>query len=265
VIEPQLPPDEATRIETLRRTRLLDSPIEERFERITRLARRVLHAPIAAISLVDAHRQFFKSIQGLDVCETSRAISFCGHAILSEEALIVPDARKDERFADNPLVTGPPHIVFYAGCPISAPDGSRLATMCVIGHTPRRISPEEVEMLEDLAALAEMEVQRSFEHAASAELLQEIERLQQESKIDGLTRLWNREAILDMFTLEAARQRELCRRASGSSSPTSTTSSRSTTCTATPPATRCCARPPGGPSGRSGGATTSADTAEKSS
>jgi diguanylate cyclase (GGDEF)-like protein len=209
VIEPQLPPDEATRIETLRRTRLLDSPIEERFERITRLARRVLHAPIAAISLVDAHRQFFKSIQGLDVCETSRAISFCGHAILSEEALIVPDARKDERFADNPLVTGPPHIVFYAGCPISAPDGSRLATMCVIGHTPRRISPEEVEMLEDLAALAEMEVQRSFEHAASAELLQEIERLQQESKIDGLTRLWNREAILDMFTLEAARQREL--------------------------------------------------------
>src|SRR5262245_38724444 len=102
MIAPPLSPDEPLRLKSLRATKQLDTPLEERFERITRLARRLLQAPIAAISLVDADRQWFKSIQGGAICETDRTISFCGHTILQDEVMVIPDAREDERFSDNP-------------------------------------------------------------------------------------------------------------------------------------------------------------------
>src|SRR5277367_6063100 len=105
MISPPLPPNERQRLATLRSLKILDTPAEERFERITRLARRLFDVPIASVSLIDADRQWFKSIQGLDSCESPRSISFCGHTILKEEPLVVPDACADERFRDNPLVT----------------------------------------------------------------------------------------------------------------------------------------------------------------
>ncbi len=108
MLEAPIPPDEALRLETLRRLSLLDSEAEERFDRLTRMARRVFNVPIALVSLVDEDRQWFKSCIGLEVRETARDISFCGHAIMGNETFIVPDASQDPRFADNPLVVGGP-------------------------------------------------------------------------------------------------------------------------------------------------------------
>ena len=155
---PEYPPDEAQRLESLRSLDVLDSEAEERFDRLTRLAKRLFGVPIALVSLVDEDRQWFKSRQGLDACETSRDISFCGHAILGEDLFIVPDAALDERFSDNPLVTDAPHIRFYAGCPLRHHDGSKLGTLCIIDRTPREISDEDYEVLKDLAEMAEREL-----------------------------------------------------------------------------------------------------------
>ena len=116
---------------------VLDTSPEERFDRLTRVAKRMFDVPIALVSLVDADRQWFKSCVGLSAAETSRDISFCGHAILGEDTFVISDARADERFADNPLVVGEPKIQFYAGCPLRALDGWKLGTLCIIDRTPR--------------------------------------------------------------------------------------------------------------------------------
>ena len=156
-----LPPDEDKRLNALRALNLLDTAAEDRFDRITRLAALLFHVPVAMISLVDAQRQWVKSCTGVEAQETPRELSFCSHAILSPQALVVPDALLDERFADNPVVTGGPRVRFYAGQSISAPDGSRVGTLCLIDHRPHNLAPGELEALKDLAALAELELRGS--------------------------------------------------------------------------------------------------------
>ncbi|MBB3260836.1 diguanylate cyclase (GGDEF)-like protein [Paraburkholderia bannensis] len=145
-------------MQALRSYKILDTPAEDRFERITRLARRLFNVPIAAITLVDTGRQWFKSHPGLDASETSRDVSFCGHAILSDELFFVNDASTDVRFADNPLVTGSPNIRFYAGCPLSVTGDIRLGTLCVFDSRPRLLDDEERIVLRDLADMAEQEI-----------------------------------------------------------------------------------------------------------
>src|SRR4029077_4595357 len=127
-IRPALPTDEERRLASLRQLSILDTPSEERFDRITRVAAAVGDVPIALVSLVDHDRQWFKSCHGLGLTETSREVSFCGHVVLSRAPLIVPDTLLDDRFADNPLVTGEPRVRFYAGFPIFYTDGSCLGT-----------------------------------------------------------------------------------------------------------------------------------------
>ena len=146
------------RLGALRASGLLDTPAEERFDRITRMAQRLFDVPIALVSLVDEDRQWFKSRQGLEIKETPRAFSFCAHAIEGEVAFQVADAGADMRFSENPLVLGDPHIRFYAGCPIAAPDGSKLGTLCVIDRQPRLLSESAVAVLRDLADMVEGEV-----------------------------------------------------------------------------------------------------------
>lgn len=158
---PAFPSDEFERLEALHASGLLDTPTEERFDRITRLAQRFFDVPIAVISLVDRDRQWFKSRQGLDVCETNREISFCGHAILDSKVFVIPDATRDERFRENPLVTDEPHIRFYAGCPISTREGRRIGTICIIDHVPRSLDENQLQLLTDLAKLVEREVSAS--------------------------------------------------------------------------------------------------------
>lgn len=131
---------------------------EDRFDRITRTAARLFDVPVALVSLVDSNRQWFKSRYGLDVTSTTRDVSFCGHAIASDEVFVVPDALVDERFSDNPLVTGPPHIRFYAGHPLQSRSGYRVGTLCLIDHRPRHFDEADRQGLADLAWWAGREV-----------------------------------------------------------------------------------------------------------
>ncbi|UUX95736.1 GAF domain-containing protein [Aquabacterium sp. J223] len=132
---------------------VLDTPPEERFDRIARFAADEFGVPIALVSLVDEHRQWLKARVGLDVCETARDISFCGHAVVQDDVLVVEDARTDARFADNPLVTGAPHIRFYAGAPLALPGGQRVGTLCLIDTRPRRLDAHDLEILASLRRL----------------------------------------------------------------------------------------------------------------
>ena len=156
--KPDIPQDEAVRLKTLRSLNILDTSSEERFDRLTRMAKRMFNVPIALVSMVDENRQWFKSCIGLSVSETSRDISFCGHAILGDDIFVIPDATKDERFADNPLVLNEPYIRFYAGCPLRFTDGSKLGTLCIIDQKPRTLSDEDLEAIRDLASTAEREL-----------------------------------------------------------------------------------------------------------
>jgi diguanylate cyclase (GGDEF)-like protein len=155
------------------------------------MARRIFQVPIALVSLVDENRQWFKSNAGLTIFETPRDISFCGHAILGDDAFIVPDALEDARFADNPLVLHEPYIRFYAGCPLRSLDGSKLGTLCIIDTEPRTLSQEEIEILKDLARMAEHEL-------AAIEM----------ATLDELTMLANRRG----FIATARHTLSLCRR-----------------------------------------------------
>ncbi|HEY1227890.1 MAG TPA: GAF domain-containing protein, partial [Ramlibacter sp.] len=168
MLAPAIPPDEAQRLLDLCRLELLDTAPEARFDRITRTAARLFGVPTALITLVDAERQWFKSRQGLQAESTPRRVSFCGHAVLQEGPLVVPDAKADPRFADNPLVTGEPHVRFYAGMPLHGSAGYRVGSLCVIDQVPRAFSPEDIAALADLAAWAELELNLdSIEHATA--------------------------------------------------------------------------------------------------
>ena len=158
MIKPPLPPDEAERLADLRALDLLDTAPEERFDRIVHLAAHAFGVPIAYIALIDAERQWFKAKCGLTTDETGRDISFCGHAILQDQALVVPDATLDDRFKDNPLVTGEPYVRFYAGHPLTGPHGHNVGTFCIADRTPRTLDDGELEQFRRLAAIAEHEL-----------------------------------------------------------------------------------------------------------
>ncbi|MDH3645467.1 MAG: sensor domain-containing diguanylate cyclase [Gammaproteobacteria bacterium] len=191
MIKPPIPHDEEARVAALESTGTLDSAAEERFDRYTRLSCRMFNVPIALVSLVDRNRQWFKSKQGVDVCETSRDVSFCGHAILGDEVFIVENALNDDRFCDNPLVTEDPNIRFYAGCPLKSPDGYRLGTLCIIDSEPRQMAEDDLQALRDIAAMVSSEL-------AALRL----------ATIDELTGLSNRRA----FNMIADQSLHLCQR-----------------------------------------------------
>ncbi len=155
---PAIPADDPVRVGSLRRLGLLDTAPEERFDRITRVARRLFGVDTALVSLVDVDRQWPKSPQGLESVGTSRDISFCGHAILARDVLEVPDAAVDPRFSDNPLVVGEPRVRFYAGCPIASPEGAVIGTLCLLDTRPRVLDEGDRAALRDLAAMVEHEI-----------------------------------------------------------------------------------------------------------
>lgn len=157
--------DEASRLAALRRYAILDSVPELSFDRLTRLTARIFQVPIVLVSLVDERRQWFKSCHGLDLRQTDRSASFCAHALTSDDVLIVPDAARDERFADNPLVMYEPHIRFYAGAPLLTPEGARLGTLCVLDTVPHaEFTVAEQDTLRELAAsvMSELELRTAL-------------------------------------------------------------------------------------------------------
>ncbi len=151
---------ENDRLAALAATQLLDSEAEERFDRLTRLASNALGTDIALISLIDDDRQWFKSTQGTDLCETKREYAFCDHAIRKPDVMVVPDASQDSRFVDNPLVTDGPEIRFYAGAPLITKSGQALGTLCVIDSEPRDdFSKADQQLLKDIAASVMTEIE----------------------------------------------------------------------------------------------------------
>jgi diguanylate cyclase (GGDEF)-like protein len=150
-----IPIDEARRLAALHATFLLGSQEEESFDRITRLATRLLRMPMATVSLIDKDIQWFKSRCGIDATQTSRDVSFCAHAILDHEPLVIPDATLDPRFADNPMVTGAPHVRFYAGVQLYSVDRLPIGTLCVLDRVARTLSEDDLDILRDLARLVE--------------------------------------------------------------------------------------------------------------
>ena len=169
MIAPPFLVNETHRLATLRELHILDTPPEERFDRLTRLARHLFNVDVAQVSLVDEDRQWFKSSAGSLATQTPREVSFCAHAIASASPLVVPDARLDPRFHDNPFVTGKPFVRFYAGSPLSMPDGSRVGTLCLVHSHPRAFGKEDLARLDDLARMAEQEL-----HAVPLATLDEL-------------------------------------------------------------------------------------------
>ena len=153
-------PNEAQRLAALAATGLMDSPGEEVFDRLTWLASHVTECPMALLTLLSGQRQWFKSRVGIEQGETSREVAFCSHTIMQDGAFVVEDAGADPRFAANPLVTGAPHIRFYAGYPVLDANGLALGSLCVLDREPRRLRERELRALRELAAIASDEVRR---------------------------------------------------------------------------------------------------------
>ena len=167
-----MPTNEAARLAALQRYKILDTPPEAAFDRITRLAARLFNAPIALISLVDESRAWFKSCVGFDAKEIPRDDTLCSFAVLTDKPLIVPDTRRDERFAGNPLVQAEPGVRFYAGAPLLSHDGFNLGTLCLLDHQPRNpLTPEQQATLVDLAAMVvdELELRLAAQNVAQSE------------------------------------------------------------------------------------------------
>jgi len=185
---PPKPENEPERLDALDDHQVLDTPPDESLDRITELARHMLKTPIALVSLVDEERQWFKSRQGLNAKETPRDVGFCAHAICEEDVMVVPDASRDRRFEDNPLVTEEPKVRFYAGAPLQDSEGHALGTLCVLDTAPREIDTEQIAMLEGLASVVMDEMH-----------------LRRLASFDPLTALPNRRYFMDLSEQEYGR------------------------------------------------------------
>ena len=202
------PLNETQRLQTLNSLKILDTPREERFDRITKLAQRLLDVPVALFSLVDEDRIWFKSRQGLESTEMPRSGALCDYALQCETVFVVENAMKDARFRDNPVVTEAPGVRFYAGCPVSALNGSRLGTLCVLDTVPRKIAPEDIDLMQDLGQMIEDELS-SLTMATTDELTklanQRGFRMIAEPMITLCQRAWH-PAVLQVFDLDGLKQ-----------------------------------------------------------
>jgi GAF domain-containing protein len=149
-----IPSPEAARVAALNRYAILDTEPEQSFDDLVILAAHICQTPMAMLSLVDDHRQWFKSKYGVQVPETSKEVSICAHAIQQGDLFVVPDTLQDSRFRENPLVTGEPHVRFYAGAPLINEEGFALGTLCVLDHEPRHLDDEQREAVSALGRLA---------------------------------------------------------------------------------------------------------------
>lgn len=176
---PPIPNNESARLQALYQLNVLDTNPEACYDRLTRLTKHLFDVPIVVISLIDRDRQWFKSKQGLDVCETGRDVSFCGHTILSQDIFEITDALLDARFADNPLVVGDPKIRFYAGAPLITQTGFAVGTLCIIDTKPRKLTTDERQALRDMAdeVLSVLELHETRQQNQDLKVTQQMTRI----------------------------------------------------------------------------------------
>src|SRR5687767_11637703 len=204
---PPIPLDEARRVSAVRSLALLDTPAEERYDRLTRLAVRLFGARAATISIVDDSREWVKSGSGFPYPQLARPASFAAHAIGTGDLFVVPDAAADPRFNDHPLVTGPRPIRFYAGQPLHSTDGSQPAVLSIYADEPRHFALADRTALADLAAVAERELRATELSAPQLEAAGAARRTES-PRVDPLTRLWNRSAMFEIVRRELDVARE---------------------------------------------------------
>lgn len=187
---------------------ILDSPAEERFDRLTRLARRCFSVPVSLLTLITPDRQWFKSAQGTTLTESPVEISFCVHALRAGQALVLDRLDQDERFCDFSIVCGEPHVRFYAGVPLRAPEGKLVGTLCILDHKPPEFSETDLAALQDLAACAETELRAANWSSSEQALWNEADPEERRSLVDQITRSWSPAAILDILRRESLRSAE---------------------------------------------------------
>jgi GAF domain-containing protein len=169
MLKPPVPENEESRLSALRNYNILDTPPEEAFDIIARLASYICGTPIGLVTLIDRHRQWFKSRVGLDIPETPRDMAFCAHTILQPSLFVVPDTTADERFSSHPLVANEPNIRFYAGAPLITGEGYPLGTLCVLDRIPRELNADQKNALLSLACLViiQLDLRRKLAFATS--------------------------------------------------------------------------------------------------
>jgi diguanylate cyclase (GGDEF)-like protein len=195
-----LPDNEVERLEALKACACLYMPRTERFDRITRLACRLFMAPIALVSIVERERQWFRSVQGMELDSTTRDEAFCSWVVASNKPLFVPDTHADPRFRHNALVLGPPNIRSYAGWPIHIGPGLVAGSLCIIDRVPRTFNPDDQAVLRDLAGLVETEVGTASLSQLQASLQRELSDSDRRSMLDSLTGCWNRHGVQHVMT-----------------------------------------------------------------
>ena len=194
-----IPDNEVDRIAALQSAMCAYVPREDRFDRITRMAQRLLDVPIVLISIIEDDVQWFRSAQGMTIAETTRDISFCGHAIMSPDVFQVRDTLADPRFANNPLVTGPPYIRSYCGWPLEIALGLRVGTLCVIDTMPRTFSGDDLESLADMAHMVESELRINAMSDNQKALLTQSSREQRKQLLDPLTGCWSEIGFIELL------------------------------------------------------------------
>lgn len=195
MLSPEMPCDEVLRQQTLDDNELLDTPADPYLDTLVRVVREVFAVKTVLISLIDHDRQWFKSRIGLEITETPRTISFCAHAILGTQPLIVEDTHNDLRFHDNPVVVNNPQIRFYAGQPLFSQEGQPLGTLCLIDPTPRQLTDKQVRLFIDMATLVEGYLKLRHVSEQTAQLRAALSREQRKTMLDPLTQLWNRAGL----------------------------------------------------------------------
>ena len=193
-----IPDNEQQRLDALDELGILYTPLESRFDRITRTICRIFYMPIAYVSLIDKDTQWLKSVQGLDITDTSRDTSICAHTLLVDEYIICEDLTKDDRFRDNPFVIEGLKLRFYAGFTLKS-RGQNVGTICMVDDKPRRFNQEDIATMRDLVSWAQTEVNLTQLSEVQVQLISELDLAQHEAKTDGLTGLWNQATIKDIL------------------------------------------------------------------
>ncbi len=195
MLSPEIPSDEALRQQALDDNELLDTPADPYLDTLVRVVREVFAVKTVLVSLIDHDRQWFKARIGLEADATPRTISFCGHAILGSQALIVEDTHNDPRFNDNPLVLNNPNIRFYAGHPLFSAENQALGTLCLIDPQPQKLTAKQQSLFIDMAALVEGYLKLRNDSEQTAQFRAALSREQRKAMLDPLTQLWNRAGL----------------------------------------------------------------------
>lgn len=193
-----MPENEQQRLEALNELGILYTPLEDQFDKITRILCRMFYMPIAYVSLIDSDTQWIKSNQGLDLITVPRSSSICAHTLLADECIICEDLTQDERFKDNPFVTSGLKVRFYAGFALKS-RGHNIGTLCMIDDKPRKFSNEDIATMRDITSWAQTEINLTQLSEVQIQLITDLDQAQTAAKIDGLTHLWNQTAIKDIL------------------------------------------------------------------